>query len=110
MKRIEVLTMLFSGEVPDTPQKRFDANYVTAQELQEYLGVSRPAVLKKIKDFPYIEAGPIRLWERTEALEACIWDWAMRRIRNGDMEPTPAQLLKLANDRAVNMKKHEVTE
>jgi len=110
MNRIDVLTMLYSGEVLDTPQKRFDANYVTAQELQDYLGVSRPAVLKKMIVFPHIEAGPIRLWERTPELEAAIWDWAMRRIRNGDMQPTPAQLLKLANDRATNIKKHEVEE
>lgn len=99
MKRVQVLTMLFSGELLDSPQKRFDANYITAHEIQEYMGVSRVAALKRLAKFPYIEVGTMRLWERTPAIEQELWIWAMRRIRNGDMEANDEQLVRLAHER-----------
>lgn len=98
MNRLEILQMLYTGDHLDTVEKRFAARYVTASELENYLSVSRPAVLKKLEAFPFITVGTTRLWERTEELEDFIWVWAQRRIRNGDMEATPRQLIRMAHE------------
>lgn len=100
MTRTEILMMIYSNAALDTAEKRFAAMYVTAQEVQEALKVSRVAVLQKLNKFESVTVGGVRVWERSMPLETFIWDWTMRRIRNGDLEPTDKQLIRMAEERA----------
>lgn len=64
----------------DTPQQRFDLNYITAQEIMDRLKVTRPTVLAKMKDrFPAIKIGNTYFWERTPDCSTFINAWELMR-------------------------------
>lgn len=64
----------------DTPQQRFDLNYITAQEIIERLNVTRPTVLAKMKGrFPAIKIGNTYFWERTPECSTFIDAWELMR-------------------------------
>lgn len=64
----------------DTPQQRFDLNYITAQEIMDRLDVTRPTVLAKMKGrFPAIKIGNTYFWERTPECSTFINAWELMR-------------------------------
>lgn len=64
----------------ETAQERFDATYITATEVMERVGVSRPAVVKKMSNrFPTIKIGNTFLWERSFELNRFVDSWATLR-------------------------------
>jgi len=77
------LTELVDSQVrTDTPQQRFNAAYITAQELMDSLNVSRPTVLYKLKErFPHIKIGNTYFWERTPELTNFVHAWELMRER-----------------------------
>lgn len=100
MNRTEILQMLYGDAHLDTVQKRFDAAYVTAVEVQDHLQLSRACVLKKLEAFPCAMVGSVKVWERTEELEKYLWDWTCSRIRKGEIPPTDAQLIRMAQEKS----------
>lgn len=66
----------------DTPQQRFDAAYITAQEIIDTLDVTRPTVLLKLKNrFPPIKIGNTYFWERSAELTNFLHAWELMRER-----------------------------
>ena len=64
----------------DTPQQRFDLNYITAQEIMDRLDVTRPTVLTKMKGrFPAIKIGNTYFWERSLECSNFIDAWELMR-------------------------------
>tara|TARA_Y100001938_G_scaffold151203_1_gene247394 strand:- start:17633 stop:17896 length:264 start_codon:yes stop_codon:yes gene_type:complete len=64
----------------ETPQQRFDAHYITTQEIMEMVDVTRPTVIAKLKHrFPTIKIGNTFFWERTDEILNYLRAWDLLR-------------------------------
>lgn len=77
----EVLsTFIDQGVRTETPQQRFDAAYITTQEIMELVNVTRPTVIAKLKHrFPTIKIGNTYFWERTPEITNFLQAWDLMR-------------------------------
>ena len=73
-------SLLTSSQRIETPQQRFDAAYITAQEIMDRVGVTRPTTLSRMNSrYPVIKIGNTYFWERTPETSAFIDAWETMR-------------------------------
>jgi hypothetical protein len=72
--------MISSSPRIETPLERFNAKYLTAQEIMDRIDVTRPTVIHRMNTrFPSIKVGNTYIWERNADSIAFINAWEVYR-------------------------------